>query len=128
LESRETLEYIGFDDTKAAEIWNQWQTSSDSARDSSVIGDHYLVHFIDNFINFALRGVHEGIDEEMTGVGMREDVKEAILDPEFDNVRGTASIAYWIKNALENKYLGWIGLQRESKERTKSYVADQLRN
>jgi hypothetical protein len=76
-----------------------------------------------DFLDFAIGEIQEELDVAMTGVGLREDIREAIMDPVFEHIRTTESITYWVKDALEIKYLSLEGLQKESKRRREGRLA-----
>lgn len=68
------------------------------------------------FIDIAtqhIRNQDDNVDDEgkdwnavLSGWGINEDLREAILDPEFDELRYTASAAFWVVDTFEMRYRG----------------------
>lgn len=115
LESAESLEYIGFDTEKAAQIWREWITVEEYERTN-----HTLEH---SFIEYALTAIPQSEDDstdentQMISWGVNAELREAILDPEFANIMFSETTNFWVKDTMEIRFLSLERLQRESSMR-----------
>jgi hypothetical protein len=118
LESVESLEFIGFDTEKAAQIWRQWVAVEEFGRTN-----HTFEH---SFIEYALTAIPElddGLTDgntQMISWGISAELREAIMDPDYANIMFTESVNFWVKDTMEIRFLSLERLQRESSERARN--------
>ncbi|KZF22950.1 hypothetical protein L228DRAFT_261062 [Xylona heveae TC161] len=107
LHSQETYEFIGF--KTAAEMWHNYSTAL-AAMDDPYFREHVAIGEVD-FLDFALSritmlgpGPTSSLDDwsgHLDRLGINSTLKEAILMPEFEGIRCTASCEFWVLDAAQ---------------------------
>lgn len=98
LKSQETYEYLGFTRERAAELWTRYLTYGDEIQ-----GD---------FLDFAIwqaendnypdaSSQFDDWDALMKSLDINDQLREAILLPEYENIRYTATCKYWLVDAIK---------------------------
>ena len=103
LNSREVLEFLGFDDAVGNEIFANWQACQDEEIEEWVI-DHaraYVGHMgqLCNAVD-----EDDDWDDALKKMGMSKDMRDRILDPEFKDLRLTQSAQYWVKDTINEAF------------------------
>ncbi|KAF7921072.1 uncharacterized protein EAE97_011340 [Botrytis byssoidea] len=119
LESEETIEWLGWNPTKAAEIWNRWKEIQETEQDQGTI-------FEVEFLQCALghipgRSFEDGSsdwEEHMRSWGISDELSDAIMDADFTDIRCTESAQHWVTDTIEIRYLSLERIKRESDQRT----------
>lgn len=119
LESAETYECIGFTPEMAKKYYDDGKIVRD--RIKVIYGEDFDTRFLKNDIEeYLIRKVtrmcddylRENDPEDWEGaldmVGVDKRLKEAIMDPEFEDVRGTQSLPGWLEETIR----GWFGVFR----------------
>ncbi|QUC18130.1 uncharacterized protein UV8b_02371 [Ustilaginoidea virens] len=124
-----TLEYLGFNSEKAREIWRKWQNwpstpphrETDPPSDDDSLDPITFIDFILGHVGPQAQDVYDDDDspwfEYMARCGINGELQEAIMDPRFKNVRLTNSCLYWLRDAIEVRYLGLQAIEVASRER-----------
>jgi len=101
LRSLETYAFLGFDDATAASLWERYiNTPADMPA---------------SFLDFAFWQIDENPTPDATSasddwdlclrsLGINDKLRTAILLPEFEDLRYTASCKYWVLDAIETTY------------------------
>ncbi|KZF24881.1 hypothetical protein L228DRAFT_57708 [Xylona heveae TC161] len=98
LESLETLQYFGFDEPAATKIWDHYQKYHDN-----------WLTFMDCVYSY-IEGCHDTSgrnddwDKAMKEMGITKRLRDAILDPEFDEIRLRQTAAFWVLDTIEDTY------------------------
>ncbi|KZF24880.1 hypothetical protein L228DRAFT_243619 [Xylona heveae TC161] len=96
IESLETLEYFGFEESTANRIWDRYIKYHDET-----------LEFMD-FVTGHLQGCQDAIAKDddwnkaMEEMGIGKRLREAILDPDFDEIRLTGSARTWVLDTIQN--------------------------
>jgi hypothetical protein len=113
-ESAEALEYIGFTQETADEIWSNFQQLPPDSPDD-------LLSYIQGHI--------EGCDtnglsdrDALTKMGLSTDFKDRLLDPNFSSLFFTEKLKFWVTDFLQGAFLT-IG---ELLERSASWAGRSL--
>ncbi|KAK6507901.1 hypothetical protein TWF481_006322 [Arthrobotrys musiformis] len=123
LQSRETAEIVGFGSEKAQSIWNSWQGVPDDEK-----SDEGFLQFLLDFIRDHT-GPEQAINSEddwsayMDSIGISDRLKTAILLPEYEIIRYTASCQHWLIDSVEWTYRSLQYLQERF-----ATVADHLKS
>ncbi|KAK6336857.1 hypothetical protein TWF718_009646 [Orbilia javanica] len=112
LQSKETIEAIGFNKEKAHAIWALWEKLPDDERIPST-----FIRFVLDVITeetFGQKALIAGDNwgPYMDTLGISSSLKEAILLPEYEDIRFTASCQFWILDSVEWAYHALASLRR----------------
>jgi len=113
-ESAATLEFIGFVPSTAQRIFEDWAKRPDPEN----CPDDLLAYAIAD-----VRGMNrhnelaDNPKDTMQAMGLDKEFSDTLLDPEHEDVRGTGSMMYWIRDTLEIRYKTIRMLQRRLKRR-----------
>lgn len=118
LKSKETYVFLGFTIEKAEMLWGRWLEVDEDAREPDG-----PVGFID-IATQHIRNQNNNVDDDgknwnavLSGWGIGDVLREAILDKEFDDLRYTASAAFWVVDTLEMRYQGLEAISEASRKR-----------
>lgn len=102
LNSYEFLIWVAFDEDTARSIYNRWKNWDQSI--GAELIDFALGH-VDGQAT-VLDADDEGHDWEgaLTGMGVNDRLREAIMDPRFKDIRCTESASFWVKNTIDEGY------------------------
>lgn len=102
INSLATLEYLGFTDSTAQTIWNTWLNAGRSAQNYN------------GFLSFANAHIENagpdigGTDADwvatMQAWGIREELVQAMMKPEFAGMRLSRSLKYWLYDTFEMRF------------------------
>jgi hypothetical protein len=105
--SEQTYQYCGFTPAVAAELWSLFQANRDELPQ---VGDP---NHRDYFLSFAfarIDAVPKSTSEDETewttalqDMGVDSQLQDAIMDPEFSDLRETESAAFWAKDAVDDR-------------------------
>ncbi|TGO86424.1 hypothetical protein BPOR_0305g00100 [Botrytis porri] len=121
LVSLETLIYIGWGQQKAGEIWRRWREVKDAETE-----DGREAIFEIEFLDFVLERYVPEVDisndretsiEQMELWGLAAELINCIMASEFEDVRMTETVQYWVRDTMSIRYLGLEGLQKKSARR-----------
>lgn len=105
LESQETCEFMGFTPKVAHGIWERYSTLI--AEDPQY--GYGLLHFAMGYMDAALEGFYTSAEDDWDGgmlkIGLTQQLRSAILMPEFTDIRCTAELHTWLRIFLEESYL-----------------------
>ncbi|EGX47929.1 hypothetical protein AOL_s00081g256 [Orbilia oligospora ATCC 24927] len=124
LESRETLEFVGFCPERAEYIWDLWSKIP--------MHDIHVFNFFDFAVDFIpdpgirqtrTEAINEkdGWREYMDELGISTGLKIAILLPEYENVRFTASCEFWSIESVREAYRALESLAQQFEESVKFF-------
>ncbi|KAK6526003.1 hypothetical protein TWF281_011044 [Arthrobotrys megalospora] len=123
LESSETLELMGFCPDRAETILNLWLTIPSDAEGPRTFLD-FTLEFVKDPDNFKdAFSETDDWERSLNQLGISAKLKNAILMPEFRDVRYTASCRFWVAEAIEDNYYALESLGQELKE-----TADYLKS
>lgn len=117
IESVETLEYIGWREEKAADIWARWEIVKQTESNEATLQQHFLEYALSALPDLNLEDRQEDWDAEMLNWGVKAELRAAIMDEAYTNIRLTESTQYWVKDTMEIRYLSLERLQRDSQMR-----------
>ena len=102
LDSIETYMYIGFTSDQAAILWDRYVTVVDEAFDGEFFD--YVRWYIEEVDIPDATTSTDDWDACMLAMGINEKLRTAILLPEFEDIRFTATCKYWVLDAMEMCY------------------------
>ncbi|KAI9769594.1 MAG: hypothetical protein M1839_003633 [Geoglossum umbratile] len=108
LHSIETYMYIGFTNDRAKILWDRYVTVIDEAFDGDFF-DYVRWHFEQVNVPDATTSTDDW-NACMIAMGVNEKLRMAILLPEFDDIRFTATCKYWVLDAMEICYCALEGM------------------
>lgn len=118
LKSKETYVFLGLRIETAEMLWRRWSEVDEDAREPDG-----PVGFLD-IATQHIRNQDNNVDDEgkdwnavLSGWGVDDDLREVILDPEFDDLRYTASAAFWVVDTFEMRYRGLEAISESSRKR-----------
>ncbi|KAE8441273.1 hypothetical protein EG329_005574 [Mollisiaceae sp. DMI_Dod_QoI] len=120
IESVETLEYIGWGEEKAADIWARWEIVKQTESNEATLQQHFLEYALSAVPDLKLEDRQEDWDAEMLNWGVKAELRAAIMDEAYTNIRLTESAQYWVKDTMEIRYLSLERLQRDSQMRVQT--------
>lgn len=120
IESVETLEYIGWGEEKATDIWARWEIVKQTESNEAAFQQHFLEYALSAIPNLKLEDRQEDWDAEMLNWGVGAELRAAIMDEAYTNIRLTESAQYWVKDTMEIRYLSLERLQRDSQMRAQT--------
>lgn len=123
MESVETLEYIGWGEAKAIEIWARWEIVKQTESTGTTFQQHFLEYALSAVPDLKLEDGQEDWDAELLNWGVGDELRTAIMDEAYTNIRLTESAQYWVKDTMEIRYLSLERLQRESQMRAQIAAA-----
>lgn len=114
LVSRATLEYVGFSERKAGNLWSQWTAllSQGVSRETDPDNGGLQMTFLEFIISsFETGNDTFGEDDQqwrqlMETFGLSTETQRAILDPAFKYLRLSNSCVYWSKDTIKCALLG----------------------
>ncbi|XDG05473.1 hypothetical protein ABKA04_005088 [Annulohypoxylon sp. FPYF3050] len=133
--SRDTLDYVGLSVEKADDIWWQWTNWPEwgPGRETDPDDGGFQVTFYD-FITARLhtyQDVHEDDDVRwrqcLATCGMSENLKNAIMDPDFKNIRLTNSCIFWVEDTIKMRYSGLEDIETNSHRREREFMEVDIR-
>jgi hypothetical protein len=120
IESVETLEYIGWGEEKATDIWARWEIIKQTESNEAAFQQHFLEYALSAIPDLKLEDRQEDWDAEMLNWGAGAGLRAAIMDEAYTNIRLTESAQYWVKDTMEIRYLSLERLQRNSQMRVQT--------
>ncbi|KUJ21800.1 uncharacterized protein LY89DRAFT_681195 [Mollisia scopiformis] len=120
IESVEALEYIGWGDEKAAELWARWEILKQTERNEATFETDFLEYALSAVPCPKLEDRQEDWNAEMLNWGVKTELREAIMDEAYTNIRLTETAQYWVKDTMEIRYLSLERLQRDSQMRAQT--------
>jgi hypothetical protein len=127
--SRATLEHIGFNETRAASLWELWANSHTEYLNADPDDLHVHMSFLEHATDslgedFVYPGADaSGEDDQkwfdcMTAWGIATNRQEVIMDPEFRQLRlAIDSCLHWVLDTLGERYLDLMRIRKDSKTR-----------
>lgn len=116
IESEATLVWLGFEPAKAKFLFQSWQgyDPNDIVEFPGLV-THYIKHFYEDVT---------GADDDewnhlFSKLGITQDLKNAILDPQFKQIRLTESCKDWLIDTFEGKFCILTAIQGASRKRAK---------
>ncbi|KAK0737417.1 hypothetical protein B0T21DRAFT_347788 [Apiosordaria backusii] len=113
--SSETLQYIGLSPTKARELWSSHE-SSFWPRNRKIDPAEFLTFVLNHVTN--RKDTWSEDESEWHAVledcGVNDDVKDAIMDPRFEQIRGCETCLGWVKDTVEMRFRGLRRIQEQS--------------
>jgi hypothetical protein len=129
--SKETLIYVGFNTTKADELWKCWSNWPAHGPQREVDNDDGgLQVTFEDFITLHMgSGGSPDTDSEedlewtacLTSYGLSTEVQNAILDPLFKGIRFNQTASFWARDTVAMRYAGLQDIQRASRDREMAY-------
>lgn len=101
LQSQETYEFIGFNKETAATLWSHFIKAPD-APDMDFL-DFAWYHIEESAVDDAT-SIEDDWIACMKGLGINLKLQNAIMLPEFEDLRATASCKFWLMDAIEMNY------------------------
>lgn len=101
LRSLEAYIYIGFDAATAALLWHRYVNFADEVQGDFF--DFALWHLEFSNVPDATSG-EDDWDACMKALGINDKTRAAILLPEFEDIRYTATCRFWVKDTLKLNY------------------------
>ena len=120
IESVETLEYIGWGEEKATDIWARWEIVKQTESNEAAFQQQFLEYALSAIPDLKLEDRQEDWDAEMLNWGVGAELRAAIMDEAYTNIRLTESAQYWVKDTMEIRYLSLERLQRDSQMRAQT--------
>ncbi|KAK7418208.1 hypothetical protein QQZ08_011361 [Neonectria magnoliae] len=122
--SRETLNYLGFDDGAADTIWSRWVNwGPDQGREIDG-GPVTFLSMSEAYITGAGEDVTSDDDTtwrtSMASIGINEALQAAIMTPRCKDVRLTESCKYWLLDTVVARYASLEQIQTASRERSRA--------
>ncbi|KAH6716522.1 hypothetical protein BKA61DRAFT_476617 [Leptodontidium sp. MPI-SDFR-AT-0119] len=105
MESVETLEYIGWGEEKATDIWARWEIVKQTESNEITFQQRFLEYALSAIPDLKLEDRQEDWDAEMLNWGVGDELRAAIMDEAYTNIRLTESAQYWVKDTMEIRYL-----------------------
>ncbi|KAK7735540.1 hypothetical protein SLS53_007453 [Cytospora paraplurivora] len=105
-ESVAALEFIGFTQATAREIYQRWEARPDPEQ----YPYSFLEHATGQFENRNQGDMSHA--DFMTKVGLDKEFQDAILDPRYASIFGTETLKFWIKDTLASRHHTIAYLQR----------------
>lgn len=105
LRSPEVFEFLGFNNITAAALWQRFITQP--ADMVEIMGYEMLDFARARVEEEAYPDATSGLDDWeacMDRMGLSDPLKRAILLPEFEDIRYTASCMYWVMDAMEARW------------------------
>lgn len=103
LKSAETYEFISFDRETALEIWSRFIDTSDPDDPEGDFMDYARSYVNHSGVSDAL-SVLDDWTSTMNRLGINKTLQSAIMLPEFDDLRSTASCKFWVLDSMAVAY------------------------
>ncbi|KAL8906416.1 MAG: hypothetical protein Q9207_002040 [Kuettlingeria erythrocarpa] len=110
-ESVAAIEFCGFNPQSAASTYARYQSRTSPGSNPDALIDYMLANVLQ-----ADPHHHMEPDQAMQRMGLSEPTRKAIMDPHFDQIRGTESIGYWASDTVRVNWLTLLQLQKRLKE------------
>ncbi|TGO09287.1 hypothetical protein BTUL_0172g00090 [Botrytis tulipae] len=121
LESEETIEWLGWNPTKAAEIWNRWKEIQETEQEQGTIFEvEFLQCALGHIPGRSFEDSSSDWEEHMRSWGISDELIDTIMDAEFTDIRCTESAQHWVTDTIETRYLSLERIQMESDQRTRN--------
>jgi hypothetical protein len=120
IESPEALEYIGWGEKKAADIWARWEIVKQIESNEATFEHGFLEYALSAIPYLKPEDRQEDWETEMLNWGVGAELRAAIMDEGYTNIRLTESAQYWVKETMEIRYLSLERLQRDSQMRAQT--------
>jgi hypothetical protein len=120
IESVETLEFIGWEEEKAADIWARWEIVKQTESNEATFQQHFLEYALSAVPDLKHEDRQEDWQAEMLNWGVNAELRSAIMDEAYASIRLTESVEYWVKDTMEIRYLSLERLQRDSQMRVQT--------
>ncbi|KAF3928542.1 hypothetical protein ABW21_db0205311 [Orbilia brochopaga] len=107
LESKETLECIGFSPDRAAQLWELFSNPQIVDDDDDDDVDNCLYTFILETLRYSTCDAIDVYDDwrgALLGLGIGDWLSEAIMAEEFKDIRHTASCKHWVTEAIMENF------------------------
>ncbi|KAF7953348.1 hypothetical protein EAE96_006558 [Botrytis aclada] len=115
--SPETLIYLGWEEQKAGEIWRRWREIKDAETEGGLEME-FLDFVLERYVpEDNLPDDREESMEQMALWGLAGELINCIMASEFEDVRSTVTVQYWVRDTMTIRYLGLEGLQKNSARR-----------
>lgn len=113
--SVEALEYIGFTEARATDIYNRWIDRPDSQINPDDLIDYACGHIL--MLNLP---AYDNMDPNlaMEAVGLTAELQISLLDPQFSGLFWSNTLHYWVLDTITLRYASLRSLQ----DRLKAYV------
>lgn len=116
------LVYIGFTEATATAIYERYANRPDPGQNSGSLVDHVAEH-----ISILKTREYEDMDarEAITRIGLNQQIQDALTDPYFADIFGTASLHYWVKDTLQANYAALLSRQKLLKDHARRRLAQR---
>lgn len=101
LESKETYEFMGLTEEIASDIWKRYSTRDPAMPDSFLEFARYHIEINDAPDAYTK---YDDWDGCMKHMGVTKTLRDAILIPEFEDLRYTQSAKHWVIDAFEMRF------------------------
>lgn len=101
LESKETYEFMGLTEEVASDIWKRYNTRDPAMPDSFLEFARYHIEINDAPDAYTR---YDDWDACMKHMGVTKTLRDAILIPEFEDLRYTQSAKHWVIDAFEMRF------------------------
>ena len=103
-ESPQTFEFLGYTPTQAAILWHRWldvPTTDQDEGGTKCFLDIATANITDSGLDA------EGMNDDWVGVmtrwGIEEKLQQGIIDPEFEDLRGTGTAVFWVVDSMQTR-------------------------
>jgi hypothetical protein len=122
-----TLEYLGFNNAVANNIWAYWTNWPGTPGRYEVDPDGEI-----RFIEVAVAHLYPGVEHDtwddddqswhdcMDICGIKPELQASIMNPIYKRIRLTESCYFWMKDTMKLRYRGLEAIQKASGERAKA--------
>lgn len=129
--SRETLDYLGFNENAANVIWSRWSGWGPSpgreVDGGPVTFESLLVTYVENTGKDTVSDNDENWRQTMNAIGIKLSVQAAMMTPLCRDVRLTESCKFWLLDTICAKYSSLQDIQQFSRERAMAARQAQVR-
>lgn len=126
--SHATLVHIGFSQSTADKVWQDWinwgKSLKDPVRETDEDPGYGLVMTFDDYFTGAFdTGVDTWSDQDsewfdcLDDYGLAVEAQSAIMDPRFRELRLTNTCSFWAKDMVEMRFAGLRDIQKASRVR-----------
>lgn len=112
MESQETLMWLGFNEETAKDLFNTWEQydPDDPSPFFTFITDYIRYHKMDAYDD-------QDWNTALRIIGVNDELRATIMDPDFTNLRLGASAKHWILDSMEIRYRILAKASETSQER-----------
>ncbi len=100
LESPEAMQFLGFTEKAAAEIYDRYLQGSARFAGEEIFG--YAKDHIRSDTDASAES--DDWDETLASMGIKSDMRLQIMDSEFEHIRLTANAIHWALKTIQAKY------------------------